>query len=79
MKLFIALTPAILIGCAMVETWASIATKNQPASPAASVVRTPVRVPVFTFGETRTAVGAIPSTTAPWAVAQAQASRSAQP
>lgn len=39
MKLLIALTPGILIGCALVETWMSIVSRKPPAPAPASVVQ----------------------------------------
>lgn len=39
MKLLIALTPGLLIGCAVVETWVSIISKKQPAPAPAAVVQ----------------------------------------
>lgn len=38
MKLLLALTPAILIGCAFVETCAALVSKKQPAPASAAVV-----------------------------------------
>lgn len=81
MKLFIALTPAVLIGCALVETWASILSKKQPSPPAVSAAHPskPRPVPVFTFGEASAPVATVPALSAPWAVAQAQVEHSSEP
>ncbi|MES2707192.1 MAG: hypothetical protein V4726_11390 [Verrucomicrobiota bacterium] len=58
MKLLIALTPGILIGCAFVETCATIITQKDPAPapPAAQARHSSVRAPIFSLPEGTVAV-----------------------